>query len=223
MWPCTNIFHIQVEVLLYYFATLPKKLKLWKQIGRGLLIANHLDQLLWWANQKHRPPVRSYLLDCFLLVHSLAASFTSHRKLCNYAEPKPFSTIFLSETSTFWLFFIQFYRLGSHPKHRWRCSNINDFHPPPSPGITTMASSTPRILDVCTTHVLTAALTLLPPGRLSTALQNRGWIQIHPLQLRPLIQPVSTALASRLLSCLLSSAAGGNRAACLLACLLCLI
>jgi hypothetical protein len=72
--------------------------------------------------------------------------FTSHCKLCNYAKPKPFWTIFLSETGTFWLFFIQLYRVGSHPKHRWKFSNINDFHPP---GITTMAaSSTPHILDV---------------------------------------------------------------------------
>jgi len=66
-------------------------------------------------------------------------------KLRNYAEPKPFWTIFMSETGIIWLFFIQLYRVGLHPKHGWRCSNTNDFHPP---GITTMASSTPDILDV---------------------------------------------------------------------------
>jgi hypothetical protein len=35
--------------------------------------------------------VRSYLLCFFLQVHSVAGPFTSHLKLYNYAEPKPFS------------------------------------------------------------------------------------------------------------------------------------
>jgi hypothetical protein len=56
-----------------------------------LLITNHLDQSLWWANQKHWAAVRSYLLNSFLQVHSAAAPFTSHGNTHNYAEPKPFS------------------------------------------------------------------------------------------------------------------------------------
>ncbi len=30
-------------------------------------------------------------------------------------------TIFLSQTSTFWLFFMQFYSAGSHTEHSWGC------------------------------------------------------------------------------------------------------
>jgi len=57
----------------------------------GLLIANHLDQSLWWTNQKHWATVRSYLLHSFLQVHSTAGPFTSHGNMRNYVEPKPFS------------------------------------------------------------------------------------------------------------------------------------
>ncbi len=65
-------------------ATPPIKLNLGEQIGAGLLIANHLDQSLWWANQKHRAAVRSYLLHSFFLqVKSVDGPFTR--------EPKPFS------------------------------------------------------------------------------------------------------------------------------------
>jgi hypothetical protein len=41
------------SLVMYSFATSRIKLKLGQQFGGGLLIANHLDQLLWWANQKH--------------------------------------------------------------------------------------------------------------------------------------------------------------------------
>jgi hypothetical protein len=47
-----------------------------KQVGR-LLIANHLDQSLWWVNQKHWEAVRSYFLHTFLQVHIVAAPFTA--------------------------------------------------------------------------------------------------------------------------------------------------
>jgi hypothetical protein len=59
-------------------------------MGGGLLIANHLDESLWWANQKHWAVVRSYLLHSFLQVHSVAVPF-SHFNLCNYSEPIPLS------------------------------------------------------------------------------------------------------------------------------------
>ncbi len=76
---------------MYSFATSRIKLKLGQQFGWRLLIANHLDQLLWWVNQKHWASVRSYLLHSFLQVHNCAAPFTSHGNERNYAEPKPFS------------------------------------------------------------------------------------------------------------------------------------
>ncbi len=103
------------SIVIYFFATPPIKLKLRQQTGRGLLIANHLDESLWWANQKHWAAVGSYLLHSFFCRCTvLQRFFTSHRKLCNYAQPKP---IFLSQTGTFWLFFIQFYCAGSHTEH----------------------------------------------------------------------------------------------------------
>jgi hypothetical protein len=77
-----------------------------------------LDQLLRWANQKHSVVVRSYLLHS-----SLHAPCTSHRTLCNDADPKP---VLLSQIGIFWLCFIQFYPTGSHTEHHWRCSD--SFH-----------------------------------------------------------------------------------------------
>jgi len=38
------------SLVMYSFATPPIKLKLGQQIGAGLLIANHVDQSIWWAN-----------------------------------------------------------------------------------------------------------------------------------------------------------------------------
>jgi hypothetical protein len=43
------------SLVIYFFATPSIKLKLGQQIGEGLLIANHMGQSLWSANQKHWP------------------------------------------------------------------------------------------------------------------------------------------------------------------------
>ncbi len=56
-----------------------------------LLIANHLDQSLWLANQKRGKPVISYLLYSSRQVHVFAALFNSLNKLSKYAGEKPFS------------------------------------------------------------------------------------------------------------------------------------
>jgi hypothetical protein len=72
----------------------PIKLNLGQQIGAGLLIANHLDQSLWWANQKHRVAVRSYLLHSFLhsflQVQSVDGPFTREPKPFSWAKPAAF-------------------------------------------------------------------------------------------------------------------------------------
>jgi hypothetical protein len=91
VWPPPLKYFSHPSLVIYSFATPPIKRKLVEQIGGGLLIANHLDQSLWWANQKHWVAIRSYLLHSFLQVHRAAAPFTSHGNLHNYAEPKPFS------------------------------------------------------------------------------------------------------------------------------------
>jgi len=55
------------SLVIYCFATLQRKLKLGQPIGGGgLLIANHLDESLWWASKNHWTLVRSYLLHSFL-------------------------------------------------------------------------------------------------------------------------------------------------------------
>jgi hypothetical protein len=59
---CIVKYFSHPSLVIYFFT----KLKLVQQIGRGVLTANHLDQSLWWANQKHRTAVRSYLLHPFL-------------------------------------------------------------------------------------------------------------------------------------------------------------
>jgi hypothetical protein len=78
---------------MYSFATPPINLKRGQQIAGAVLIKHHLDQSLWWANEKHWVGVRSYLLYSFLQVHNAAEPFTSHGNWINYAEPKPFSWV----------------------------------------------------------------------------------------------------------------------------------
>ncbi len=58
------------SLVVYSVATPPIKLKLGQQIPWGLLIANHLNQSLWWANEKQWPPVRSYLLHLLLWAYT---------------------------------------------------------------------------------------------------------------------------------------------------------
>jgi len=124
MWRWKNIiFHIQVLVL-YFFATPPIKPKLGQQIGRGeLLIANHLDQSLWWMGQLETL-ISSQIT--FITLFSVGAQnccafYESHCKLLyNYAEPKPFCWAKLAHVLPF--LHPIFYSAGSHTKHRWRCS-----------------------------------------------------------------------------------------------------
>ncbi len=47
-------------------------------------------------------------------MYTIAVPFTSHHKLSNYAEPKPFSSV----KPACWLFICA----GSHTEHHWRCS-----------------------------------------------------------------------------------------------------
>jgi hypothetical protein len=91
MWPCNNIFHIQ-GLVMYSFATPLIKLKLGQQTGRGLLIANHLDQIIMMGQSEHWAAFRSYLLHSFLQAHTdLLHLFPAVTNLGNYAEPKPIS------------------------------------------------------------------------------------------------------------------------------------
>ncbi len=83
----------------------PIKLKLGPQVRGGLLVANHLDQSLWWDNQKHEKQFDhtyyTLFYNCTALLRLLPATATCaimlsqnhfpEPNLHNYAEPKPFS------------------------------------------------------------------------------------------------------------------------------------
>jgi hypothetical protein len=74
------------RLVIYFFLTRHIKLKLRPELNGRLLIANHLDQVLWLANQKQGAAVRSYLLHSSLAdlagVRGFAVPFTSLSKLC---------------------------------------------------------------------------------------------------------------------------------------------
>jgi hypothetical protein len=91
MWPCKNISHS--SLVMCPFATPAIKLKLRQQIGGGLLLANHLNQSLWWINQKNSLSTNYIIFITFFLhVHNNVVPFTSHGNMHNYAnQPKPFS------------------------------------------------------------------------------------------------------------------------------------
>jgi hypothetical protein len=64
MWPCKNISHITVLVT-NCFPTPPIKLKLGQRVEERLLIATHLDQSNYLANQK-QGAVNKYDLTVFI-------------------------------------------------------------------------------------------------------------------------------------------------------------
>jgi len=109
MWLCKNNFS-PPSLVVYSFATPPMKLKRGQQIPWGLLIANHLDQSLWCANQKQWPTVTTL----FSASAHHAGPFISHRKPCTHTE----------SNQHIWTFFIQLNCAGSHTEHLWRCSYI---------------------------------------------------------------------------------------------------
>jgi len=107
--PILRKYFSHPSLVIYFFATSPIKPKLWEQIVGGLLIANHLDESLWYSNQKHWSVVRLYFITLFYMqVGSVVAeTFTTrHRETTQLCWAK---NIFLSQTSMFWLFLIQFY------------------------------------------------------------------------------------------------------------------
>jgi hypothetical protein len=66
--------------LCTFFATSPIKLNSRQQMGGGLLIANHLDQSLWWANQKHSSHI--YYRKC--AQHNVVSAFTNSPEVRSY-------------------------------------------------------------------------------------------------------------------------------------------
>ncbi len=83
--------HPKFSFFGHFLVTPPMKRKL---RGGVLLIRNHLDQSLWWANQKYWVPVSQIVFITLFFCKwtaSLTAPFTSHCELCDCAEPKVFS------------------------------------------------------------------------------------------------------------------------------------
>ncbi len=73
----TKIFSHQIWVI-YFFPTSPIKLKLRLQIGGRLIIATHLDQSNYLANQRQ--------------VLGFVVHFNNFSNMCKNARPKPFCT-----------------------------------------------------------------------------------------------------------------------------------
>jgi hypothetical protein len=116
MWSYKKYFS-HPSLVIYFSATLQIKLKGRHQIGERLLIANHLEQSSWWANQ---------IMFITLLAECIAVPFTRHRKLHNYHEPKPISW---SKPAYFRHFFYLFssynFTLQDHMMcTAWGCSTI---------------------------------------------------------------------------------------------------
>jgi hypothetical protein len=101
------------SLVIYVFIFQPINWKLGQQIGWGVLIANHLDQSLWWANQKQWTPVRSYyytlLCRCTTLLHLLPATEDSQN---HFPELNRHILTFI---------FIHFYCAGLHTKNQGWC------------------------------------------------------------------------------------------------------
>ncbi len=93
------------SLVIYFFPNPPIKLKLGLQIGGRLLIAKHLDQSLWSANQKQGAVVRSYLLHTSLTGVRFCCAFSQIQQTMQNCWAK---TNLLSQASMIWLFFIQF-------------------------------------------------------------------------------------------------------------------
>ncbi len=126
-WGCGQNVTVQKcfshpSLVIYFLVSPPIQLWPGQKIGRALLIANHLDQSLWWANEKRLAPISSYLLHSFLQVSSVAAPVPSTAnsgwkqwrycwaKLVSWAKPAYFD--FPSS---------ELYPAGSYSEHRWRC------------------------------------------------------------------------------------------------------
>jgi hypothetical protein len=86
-------------LVIYFFPTLPIKLKMGLQVGGRLLIAKHL------VNQKQGAAVTSFLLHFPLAGVQLCCAFYQPQQSVRECWAK---TILLSQTGMFWLFFIQF-------------------------------------------------------------------------------------------------------------------
>jgi hypothetical protein len=103
MWP--NKKKSDIHHVIYLFATTPIKLKLRLQIGGRLVIANHLDQSLWLANQKQGAGIKSYLFNSSLGDAQLCCAFYQPQKTVQNARPKPFC-----------------WAKPAYIEHRWGCS-----------------------------------------------------------------------------------------------------
>ncbi len=109
MWPYKNVSHIQVQLFtsfatppthktteVQWFTLLqPHPTKPRLQIGERLLIAHHLDESLWCANQSDLESTSSsrhiIFITLFSSTHRCGAPFfspASQQSAQNYAEPK---------------------------------------------------------------------------------------------------------------------------------------
>jgi hypothetical protein len=106
MWPCWKISHIQV-LSSNFFPTPPIKLKLGLQVNGRLLIATHLDQSNYLANQK-QGPVNTYNLTVSIRL------FLGSSRALKVLRCFTTSTVLNSWTS------LKLSSAGSHTESWWR-------------------------------------------------------------------------------------------------------
>jgi hypothetical protein len=78
------------NLLVYFFATPPIKLKLGQEIGGGSHNSKPPEPIIM-LGQWETLSGSQITFNTLFSAGSFAMPFTSHRKLCNYTEPKPFS------------------------------------------------------------------------------------------------------------------------------------
>jgi len=109
---------------VFFFGNPTNKTVIGTEYMWGLLIANHLDQSLWSANQKYWAAVKSNLLHAFVEVHNFVVPFTSHGKLYEFGAKKPISW---AKPAHFDFFALNFTVWSHMLSTTWRCSKTLAF------------------------------------------------------------------------------------------------
>jgi hypothetical protein len=105
IWPCRKYFwHPSLVILLFCNPTHKTETgtaNMWE-----LLIANHLDESLWWDNKEQGSRVRSYLLHSSLACAQLCCAFHQHQQ--------GRKTTFLSRNRHVWTFLHPLFNVQGH-------------------------------------------------------------------------------------------------------------
>jgi hypothetical protein len=103
----------------------------WTELGSanklgGLLIANHLDELLWWADQRNTTE-QVVWLDHICLLSGFFCRYVHHKLSCNDAERAQCPLLSRAKLAHFDFSSSNLLLCaGSHTKHHWRRKMLSD-------------------------------------------------------------------------------------------------